>query len=97
MDEYIKIMTEYMERANCLAQRMDAVEERQKNLEELVASVAVLAQRMGTVETSVSEIRGNVQALMAKPGKRWDGIVEKAILVVVGAVVAWIMAKVGIY
>ena len=96
MDEYVKVLTEYMSQANCLNQRMDAIEDRQKNLEELVASVAVLAQRMGTVEGNVKEIKGNVQALMSKPGKRWDGVVEKALLVVVGAVVAWIMTQIGI-
>jgi len=96
MDEYVKVLTEYMAQANCLSQRMDAIEDRQKNLEELVSAVAVLAQRMGTVENNVSEMKTNVQTLMAKPGKRWDGVVEKALLVVVGAVVAWVMTQIGI-
>lgn len=96
MEEYLKLLTEYIGQANCLIQRMEAIEERQKNLEELVASVAVLAQRMGTVEGNVNEIKGNVHALMAKPGKRWDGVVEKALLVVVGAIVAWLLSRLGI-
>ena len=94
MDELEKIMLD--ERFNCLSQRIEAMETRQKDMEDLIASVAVLAQRMGTVENNVSEIRGNVRTLMEKPGKRWDGVVEKAILVVVGAVVAWIMTHIGI-
>lgn len=95
MEDYEKLFEN--ERYNCLAQRLETIEKRQKDMEDLISSVAVLAQRMGMVEKNVSEMTVNVRTLMEKPGKRWDGIVEKAILVVVGAVVAWILAKVGIY
>ena len=94
MDDFEKLMMD--ERFNCLSQRLEAMENRQKDMEDLISSVAVLAQRMGTVERNISEVTVNVRTLMEKPGKRWDGIVEKAILVVVGAVVAWLLAKVGL-
>lgn len=94
MDELEKIMLD--ERFNCLSQRIEAMEKRQKDMEDLISSVAVLAQRMGTVENNVSEIRGNVRTLMEKPGKRWDSVIEKTLLVVVGAVVAWLLAQAGI-
>ena len=94
MDDFEKLMMD--ERFNCLSQRLETMENRQKDMEDLISSVAVLAQRMGTVERNISEVTVNVRTLMEKPGKRWDGIVEKAILVVVGAVVAWLLAKVGL-
>lgn len=94
MDDLEKIMLD--ERFNCLSMRVEAMEKRQKDMEDLISSVAVLAQRMGTVERNISEVTVNVRALMEKPAKRWDGVVEKAILVVVGAVVAWLLTKVGI-
>ena len=94
MDDFEKLMMD--ERFNCLSQRLEAMENRQKDMEDLISSVAVLAQRMGTVERNISEVTVNVRTLMEKPGKRWDGVVEKAILVVVGAVVAWLLAKVGL-
>ena len=94
MEEFEKLMLD--ERFNCLSPRVEAMEKRQKDMEDLISSVAVLAQRMGTVERNISEVTVNVRTLMEKPGKRWDGIVEKAILVVVGAVVAWLLAKVGL-
>ena len=94
MDEYERLLEE--ERFSCLSQRVEAIEKRQKDMEELISSVAVLAQRMGTVEGSVSEIRGNVRTLMDKPAKRWDSVVEKTLLVVVGAVVAWILSRIGL-
>lgn len=94
MDDLEKIMLD--ERFNCLSMRVEAMEKRQKDMEDLIASVAVLAQRMGTVERNISEVTVNVRALMEKPGKRWDGVVEKALLVVVGAVVAWLLSRIGI-
>ena len=94
MDDYEKLLAE--ERFNCLSMRIETLEKRQKDMEDLISSVAVLAQRMGTVERNISEVTVNVRTLMEKPGKRWDGVVEKAILVVVGAVVAWLLTKVGI-
>ena len=94
MDDLEKIMLD--ERFNCLSQRIEAMESRQKDMEDLISSVAVLAQRMGTVENNVSEIRGNVRTLMEKPAKRWDSVIEKTLLVAVGAVVAWLLAQAGI-
>lgn len=94
MDDFEKLMMD--ERFNCLSQRVEAMENRQKDMEDLISSVAVLAQRMGTVERNISEVTVNVRTLMEKPGKRWDNVIEKAILVVVGAVVAWILARIGL-
>ena len=94
MDELEKIMLD--ERFNCLSQRIEAMETRQKDMEDLVSSVAVLAQRMGTVEKNVSEMSVNIRTIMEKPAKRWDSVIEKTLLVVVGAVVAWLLAQAGI-
>lgn len=94
VDELERYMTE--DKFNCLSKRVDSLENRQKDMEELISSVAVLAQRMGTVEGSVSEIRGNVRTLMDKPAKRWDSVVEKTLLVAVGAVVAWVLRQIGL-
>lgn len=94
MDDLEKIILD--ERFNCLSMRVEAMEKRQKDMEDLISSVAVLAQRMGTVEKNVAEMSVNVRTILDKPGKRWDGVVEKAILVVVGAVVAWLLSRIGI-
>ena len=94
MDELERYMTE--DKFNCLSKRVEVIETRQKDMEELISSVAILAHRMGSLEGSVSEIRGNVRTLMDKPGKRWDSVVEKTLLVVVGAVAAWILGRIGI-
>ena len=94
MDEYERRFEE--ERFSCLLRRVDEIEKRQQDMQELINSVGLLAQRMGTVEGNVSEMRGDLRSLMEKPAKRWDSVVEKTLLVVVGAVVAWMLSQIGI-
>ena len=94
MDDYEKLFED--ERYNCLSQRVEAIEKRQKDMEDLISSVAVLAQRMGAVEKNVAEMSVNIRTILDKPGKRWDNVIEKALLVAVGAVVAWLLSQVGI-
>ena len=43
----------------------------------------------------MGEIKETVQAIKDKPGKRWEGIVDKVLLVFVGAVIGYIMIKLG--
>ena len=72
------------------------MEKRQDDLDELVSTVKVLADREKRMEDDVAEIKCDVKSLTSKPGKRWDAIVEKALLVVVGAVIAFLLAKIGL-
>ncbi|MCI6256368.1 MAG: hypothetical protein MR648_07215 [Clostridiales bacterium] len=76
--------------------RLDAVEERQANLDKLVASVEVLATRQETVENDVREIKTDVKVLRDKPGKRWDSIVDKLIWAVLAAALGFVLAQVGV-
>ena len=43
----------------------------------------------------LDQLAGDVKELKAKPGKRWEGIVEKVIGPVVAAVVGYFMAMLG--
>ena len=93
--EHERRLTEVEDRSKANAHRLDNVEERQDNLEELVGSVKVLASRQETVESDVKEIKCDVKELNGKPGKRWDVIIDKAILTVIGAILLYILARLG--
>ena len=88
-------LTEVEGRAKSNTHRLDEVARRQNHLEELVGSVKVLAIRQETVESDVKEIKKDVKELTGKPGKRWDAIVEKVLLTVVGAILLYILARLG--
>ena len=44
----------------------------------------------------LDELAGDVKELKAKPGKRWEGIVEKVIGLVAAAVVGYFLARLGL-
>lgn len=76
--------------------RLDDLEKRQDNLDELVSTVKVLAVREENVESDVKEIKKDVKELSGKPGKRWDALVSQIITLVVAAVVGFLLAKIGL-
>ena len=72
--------------------RIKKLESEQSELRELTTSVALLAQQMESMTKSIDTMSGKVGALEAKPGKRWDGLVDKLLSVAAGAVLAWVAA-----
>lgn len=89
-------LTEVEERSKSNTHRLDELEKRQDDLDELVSVVKVLAVREEAVENDVKEIKADVKSLTSKPGQRWDSLVDKIIWAVAGAVVAFILAKIGL-
>lgn len=87
-------LVEIEQRGKSNSHRLDKVEERQDNLDKLVSSVEVLATRQETVETDVKEIKSDVKALTEKPSKRWDGIVDKLIWLVISGAVGYLAAQI---
>jgi len=94
--EYEHRLTAVESRAQSNTHRLDEVEKRQADLEELTTTVKVLATREEAVENDVKEIKTDVKKLTDKPGKRWEKVVETAITIIVGGVVGYIMAKAGL-
>lgn len=94
--EHERRITEVEGRSKSNAHRIDDLEKRQDNLDELVGTVKVLAVREEAVETDVKEIKNDVKSLTSKSGKRWDNLVDKIILVAVSALVGFILAKIGL-
>ncbi len=84
-------LTETEARSKSNTKRLDKVEERQDALDRLVTSVEVLATREEGVEKDVKEIKSDVKTLTSKPGKRWEGVVDKALAAIVGGFIAWIL------
>ena len=89
-------ITAVEQRSKSNTHRLDDVERRQNNLDELVKTVAVLATRQQTVETDVKEIKLDVKKISSKPAQRWEAIVDKLIWAVLAAVVAFLLARIGL-
>ena len=89
-------LTEVEDRAKSNTKRIDEVEKRQDNLDELVSTVKVLAVREENVETDVKEIKSDVKNLTSKSAKHWDSLVEKIVWAIVAAVVGFMLAQLGL-
>ena len=76
--------------------RIKKLEGENAALHQLATSVAVMAEQMKTMNASVSTLTNDVEELKGKPGKRWEDIVGKVIWAVLAALVAFLLAKIGL-
>ena len=72
--------------------RIKKLENEHEVLHNLATSVAVMAEKMDTMNASVNSLTNKVDELEDKPAKRWDGLVDKLLFAVVGAFLAWLAA-----
>ena len=96
-------MAETDHRARSNTRRIEKLETSTEALEKLATSVEILVneqkhqtQAMMDIKSDVAKLDQKVETLEHKPGKRWESIVEKVILTVVGAVIGYILVKLGL-
>ena len=94
--EFEHRLTTVEDRSKSNTHRLDEMERRQDNLDELVGTVKVLAVREENVENDVKEIKSDVKSLTSKPAKRWDNLVNQIITIIVAAVAGFVLAKFGL-
>lgn len=94
--EFEHRLTAVEDRSKSNQHRLDEMEKRQADLEELTSTVKVLAVREENVESDVKEIKNDVKTLTSKPGQRWEKVVETIVTIVVSALVGFILAKIGL-
>lgn len=75
--------------------RIGKLEGEHEVLQQLATSVAVMAEQIKNMNNSVSTLTNKVEHLEEKPGKRWDGLIDKIILTIAAAVVGFILAHFG--
>lgn len=63
---------------------------------EQIARDAKLDEQLSNMEKSLNKLVARQEADDQKPRKRWDDIVDKVIWAILAAVIAFILAKVGL-
>lgn len=89
-------LTEVEARSKSNVHRLDDLERRQDNLDDLVSTVKVLAVREEAVENDVKEMKTDVKSLINKSGQKWDNLIDRIIWAVAAAIVGFILAQVGL-
>ena len=96
MDNLEELLIKVAERSKSNSHRLDEAEKKLADYGEVVSSIKVLAQKQENMDGDIKEIKADVKSLTEKPAKRWDGVVDKVIGVIIGAVVGYILMKVGL-
>jgi uncharacterized coiled-coil protein SlyX len=76
--------------------RIEKLESEYEAIHQLATNVAVMTEQMKTMTESLNSLNVKVDALEGKPGKRWDGIVDKLVWAVLAAVLTYFLAKAGL-
>ena len=84
------------DRSRSNSHRLDEVEKKLADNDEMLASIARLDQRQKDMDTDVKEIKADVKSLAGKPAKRWETVVDKALMAAVTAIVGYIVIKLGL-
>ena len=84
------------EQHKTIFQRLDKQDKMIESVHKLATSVEKLAMKQDAMETKLGNLCSDVDEIKSKPVKRWEGIVEKVIFTVVGALVAYVLAQMGI-
>lgn len=88
-------LTEVEARSKSNVHRLDDLERRQDNLDDLVSTVKVLAVREEAVENDVKEMKSDVKSLINKSGKKWDNMVDRVVWAIVAAALGFVLAHLG--
>lgn len=67
-----------------------------KDIQNLSTSVSVLANNMQAMLTEQQAQGARLSALEARPAKRWDAIVDKVIMLIVGGLVGYCLVQLGL-
>lgn len=94
--EHEKRLTAVEERSKSNSHRLDELEDTTKTINRLATSMEVMAEKQGQVADTVEKLDGKVTNLEGKPGKRWDNLVDKALWAFVAAIIAYILAHLGL-
>ena len=96
-------LTQVEQRSKSNEHRLEKLEKDHDVLHSMAASLEVLAneqkhqtQTIADVKTDVGRLESKVDVLESKPAKRWDSLVDKLLWGVAGAVLAFLLAKIGL-
>ena len=93
--ETVKQIAEIEQRSKSNTRRIEVLEQGQVQLNELVTSVAVIAEKQNEMSGKISNIQDEVKQLVSKPAKRWESLIGYIIGAVVTALFSFLFFKIG--
>lgn len=92
--EVAQTAAEALSSAKSAHHRIDELDSEIKDIRGLTAAMARVDEKVDGLEGDVKEIKSDVKAISARPGKWWDKLVAAAIGAVATGIVAAILAAI---
>jgi len=89
-------LTAVEDRAKSNSHRIEKLEEYTDAINRLATSMEVMAGKQEQVAETVDKLDRKVTALEARPGKRWDSLADKLLLMLATAAVTLMLAQAGV-
>lgn len=83
-------------KANDIANQTSTLNKAFDGLHELTTAVKLLAEKQENTAGIVGKLEAKVEAIEAKPAKRWESIIEKIIMVFVAALAGYVIKSMGL-
>ena len=89
-------LTQVEQRAKSNTHRLERLEESTEAINRLATSMEVMVSKQEQVAETVEKLDSKVTALEEKPVRRVDSLVDKIIWAVCAAVLAFLLARIGL-
>lgn len=76
--------------------RIVKLENEQKELRDLTTAVNGMVVEQKNMRHDLTEMKGDLKQIKEKPAKRWDFIAERVLGLITAAIVAWMLAQIGL-
>lgn len=84
------------EQHKTIFRRLDKQDEMIESVQKLASSVERLTLKQESTQIKVDSLCEDMDEIKAKPAKRWEEIVRNAICTVVGALVMYVLTRLGL-
>lgn len=76
--------------------RLEKLEETVSKIEGLTIAIEKMTVSIGTMATELKSQGERLEAIEAKPGKKWEALVSDIIKLIVAAAVGYVLARIGL-
>ena len=94
--EHERRLTQVEQRAKSNTHRLERLEESTEAINRLATSMEVMVNKQEQVAETVEKLDSKVTALEEKPIRRVDSLVDKVIWAVCAAMIAFLLARIGL-
>lgn len=84
------------EQHKTIFRRLDKQDEMIDSVQRLANSVERLTLKQETTQNKVDSLCEDLDEIKSRPGRRWEGVVQNAIYAVVGALVMFVLTRLGL-